>query len=293
MAETGFAAGAAPSNPRGVKNADKIHNGLFRRFMGIMMLSGTLLLGACTSNVELFSDIPESEGNEALAALLDAGLNAHKQVTKDGVSIRISSDEVSRALDTLKALGLPRERFDGMGRIFRKEGLVSSPLEERARYLYALSQELGNTLSQLDGVLVARVHIVLPERRTIGEASTPSSAAVFIKHRRDYTLDALRPQIRQLVAHSIPDLNEGQVAIVLVPSRPISRHNAFTAPDNASYTLRPAALWHAASPASKAMLIMLALLATAGVLLGGWLIGRRLQSMWQHRSGSAHTGKGL
>ncbi|MGA0583449.1 MAG: EscJ/YscJ/HrcJ family type III secretion inner membrane ring protein, partial [Castellaniella sp.] len=107
-----------------------------------------------------------------------------------------------------------------MGQIFRKEGLVSSPLEERARYIYALSQELTNTLSQMDGVLAARVHVVLPERGEIGEAATPSTAAVFIKHRVGYSFDALKPQIRQLVTHAIPGLTEDRVSIVLVSAQP-------------------------------------------------------------------------
>ncbi|MCE4861265.1 EscJ/YscJ/HrcJ family type III secretion inner membrane ring protein, partial [Campylobacter jejuni] len=81
-------------------------------------------------------------------------------------------------------------------------------LEERARYIYALSQELTNTLSQMDGVLAARVHVVLPERGGVGENTTPSTAAVFIKHQAGYNLDALQPQIRKLVTHAIPGLTE-------------------------------------------------------------------------------------
>ncbi|MCH3719153.1 EscJ/YscJ/HrcJ family type III secretion inner membrane ring protein, partial [Campylobacter lari] len=117
------------------------------------MLGLALLLAACGSRVELFSAANESEANEVLSVLLDAGIAAQKATTKTGVAVSVDGQQVARALDILRARGLPRERFDGMGQIFRKEGLVSSPLEERARYIYALSQELTNTLSQMDGVL--------------------------------------------------------------------------------------------------------------------------------------------
>lgn len=185
-----------------------------------LVLGLALLLAACGSRVELFSAASESEANEVLSVLLDAGIAAQKATTKTGVAVSVDGQQVARALDILRARGLPRERFDGMGQIFRKEGLVSSPLEERARYIYALSQELTNTLSQMDGVLAARVHVVLPERGGVGENTTPSTAAVFIKHQAGYNLDALQPQIRKLVTHAIPGLTEDRVSIALVSAQP-------------------------------------------------------------------------
>ncbi|MHA3904748.1 type III secretion system inner membrane ring lipoprotein SctJ [Castellaniella sp. WN] len=178
------------------------------------------VLSACGSSVTLYSSASEGEANELLSVLLDAGIHADKVLGKEGVAVSVDGAQVARALDILRTQGLPRERFDGMGRIFRKEGLVSSPLEERARYIYALSQELTNTLSQMDGVLAARVHVVLPERGEIGEAATPSTAAVFIKHRVGYSFDALKPQIRQLITHAIPGLTEDRVSISLVSAQP-------------------------------------------------------------------------
>lgn len=191
-----------------------------------LLLALTLLLAACGSRVELFSAANESEANEVLSVLLDAGVSAQKATTKTGVAVSVDGQQVARALDILRARGLPRERFDGMGQIFRKEGLVSSPLEERARYIYALSQELTNTLSQMDGVLAARVHVVLPERGGVGENTTPSTAAVFIKHQTGYNLDALQPQIRKLVTHAIPGLTEDRVSIALVSAQPASSASA-------------------------------------------------------------------
>lgn len=191
-----------------------------------LVLGLALLLAACGSRVELFSAANESEANEVLSVLLDAGISAQKATTKTGVAVSVDGQQVARALDILRARGLPRERFDGMGQIFRKEGLVSSPLEERARYIYALSQELTNTLSQMDGVLAARVHVVLPERGGVGENTTPSTAAVFIKHQAGYNLDALQPQIRKLVTHAIPGLTEDRMSIALVSAQPAAAASA-------------------------------------------------------------------
>jgi type III secretion protein J len=185
-----------------------------------MLMLGVLALSACSSNVELFSAANEIEANEILSVLLDRDIPAQKVAGKNGISISVSRADVAKALDILRTQGLPRERFDGMGRIFRKDGLISSPMEERARYVYALSQELTNTLSQMDGVLVARVHVVLPEQGGVNNAPTRATAGVFIKHQSGYNLDALKPQIRALVMHAIPGLSDDGVSIALVSAQP-------------------------------------------------------------------------
>ncbi|WP_200843421.1 type III secretion system inner membrane ring lipoprotein SctJ [Pantoea sp. 18069] len=186
----------------------------------MLVLVTCLMLAACGGRVDLMGAIPEDEANEVLAALINASIPTQKVPGKEGmVGVRVASDNVGRALEVLRDKGLPRERFAGMGQVFKKEGLISSPLEERARYIYALSQELSNTLSKIDGVLTARVHVVLPERGTAGETGVPSTAAVFIKHQDGYNLEIIQPQIRRLVTNSIPSLTADRVSVVFVASQ--------------------------------------------------------------------------
>lgn len=187
------------------------------RLFTILALS--ILLAACGARVELLTAISESEANEALAALLEAGIKAGKLPGKEGmVSLDVEQSQVANAVSIMRSEGLPRERYAKMGEIFRKEGLISSPLEERARYLWALSQELSATISQIDGVIKARVHVVLPEHSTGGDPAIPSSAAVFIKHKAATNLDDSVPQIKRLVSNSIPGLTSDKVSVILLPS---------------------------------------------------------------------------
>lgn len=189
---------------------------VIRRFLLCSLIA---LFTACGAQVELLSAISESEANEALAALLDADIKALKTPGKEGlVNIQVEQGQVARAITILQAEGLPRERYAKMGEVFRKEGLISSPLEERARYLWALSQELSATVSQIDGVMKARVHVVLPERSTGGDPALPSSAAVFIKYKQGYNLDDAIPSIKRLVANSISGLTSDKVSVVLLPA---------------------------------------------------------------------------
>ncbi|WP_427183912.1 type III secretion system inner membrane ring lipoprotein SctJ [Bordetella bronchialis] len=189
------------------------------RLLCLIVVAGVLALAGCTGRVELFSSTTDSEANEILAMLLQSGIPAEKVAKKSGVTLSVAESDVARALSILRQHGLPRERFEGMGKIFQKEGMISSPLEERARYIYALSQELENTLTKMDGVLIARVHVVLPDQDAVKVAKTAASAAVFIKHQPGYNLEVLKPQIRTLVAHAIPELHEDGVSVVLVTAQ--------------------------------------------------------------------------
>lgn len=183
-----------------------------------VILLVTALVG-CNSRIELLQGVSESEANEALAALLDGGIRAGKLPGKEGmVGLEVDANDVAKAIAILRSEGLPKERYAKMGEVFRKEGLISSPLEERARYLWALSQELSATVSQIDGVIKARVHVVLPERSNAGDPSLPSSAAVFIKHKASINLDDAVPQVKKLISNSIPGLSADKVAVILLAS---------------------------------------------------------------------------
>ena len=201
------------------------------RFLNTLKISVTLLclttaLIACSASVKLLSGLTETEANQILAILLTIGINAEKEQEKGGtVSINVAQHHVAQAITVMNEHGLPRERFVGFGDVFKKDGLISSPLEERARYLYALSQSLEHTLTQIDGVINAQVHVVLPERGSSLDPSSPSSAAVFIKHREDGHLTGLIPQVRRLVTNSIPGLTADKVSVVMIAAQPVSTVN--------------------------------------------------------------------
>ena len=148
-----------------------------------------------------------------------------KKITaKEGITLTVQESDVPRATDVMRAAGLPKRTLANLGTVFKKEGMISTPLEERVRYIHALSEELEFTLQQFDNVVSARVHVVLPERIAPGEPIQPSSAAVFVKYREPFDEDTNVPRITNLVAASIPGLSgeEGRskVSVVLAPAGP-------------------------------------------------------------------------
>ena len=176
------------------------------RLIKSVLLILVLAVTGCGERVELHRQLSEQEANEVIAELADKQIDSQKLSGKNGVSVRVSAQDISRAINALTAAGLPRTPRSTLGEIFRKEGVISTPLEERARYIYALSQELEATLSSIDGVIVARVHVVLPERVAPGEAVQPASASVFIKHDARLDPDSIQPRVRRMVSSSIPGM---------------------------------------------------------------------------------------
>ena len=175
------------------------------------------VLSGCKA--ELFTDLSEREANQVVAALMAAGIPASKADSRgDGVTVMVEETRFAEAVEILNARGLPSDQYDSFGDVFQKDGLVSSPIEERARYIYALSQELSRTIAEIDGVLSARIHVVLPETDMLGRDFKPSSASVFIRHVEDARIAKFHSQIQLLVANSIEGLVYDNVTVVAVPA---------------------------------------------------------------------------
>lgn len=189
--------------------------------MRVCVLLVLLALGACGDVTNLQSGLNDADANEIITVLNRHGIKTEKRISKDGVTVAVSASEISRATELMHAAGLPKRARSNLGQVFKKEGMISTPLEERVRYIHGLSQELEFTLQQFDNVVSARVHVVLPERIAPGEPVQPSSAAVFIKYRPPLDEDMVIPRVRSLVASSIPGLSGeegyGKVSVVLAP----------------------------------------------------------------------------
>ncbi|WP_347555965.1 type III secretion inner membrane ring lipoprotein SctJ [Robbsia sp. KACC 23696] len=249
-----------------------------------------LLLAACGSRVELVSSVTDDEANDIMATLLSDGVEVSKTTVKDRASLSVPSNQVASALEVMRTHGLPRERFTGIGAVFRKEGLVSSALEERARYVFALSQELGQTLSQIDGVVTARVHVVLPERGGINEVGTQASASVFIKHKAGLSLDALMPQIRTMVANGIPGLSVTRVTVFLVPAQATVRAAAVPWVRVAGWQVAPDSVAGMRAVLGVASVVALALAAALAGL--GWWTWRMRDALRKSGAGSGAASAG-
>ena len=232
----------------------------------LLPIAAALLLTACGTQ-DLYAQLDEQQANEMVAVLRNAGLEADKEA-REGANFAVVAppSEFARAITVLRANGYPRDSFDSIGHVFKKDGFVSSPLEEHARLTHALSQEIANTLSHIDGVIVARVQLALPDKDPLADKPAPAAAAVFIKHRAGVDLSGSVGQIKALVVNSVEGLPYDNVTVALFPAQDWPEATAAHASANA--------------PMDVALELLAAVGAT-GLLAGGGLWA------WRRRQAAA------
>jgi type III secretion protein J len=187
-------------------------------------LIGAASLLLCACRTELLTQVSEADANEVLDALYGMGIGAGKVPAGDKLfNVQVDEARMGDALRVIQERGLPRPRHADLGVLFKKEGLVSTPSEERVRFIYGVAQQLSATLTQIPGVLYASVQPVMPSNDPLADKVKPASAAVFIKHDPNANVDALRPAIKDLVMRSIEGLNHDNISLTLVVSDPPQR----------------------------------------------------------------------
>ena len=186
----------------------------------VLFLSAAVLAG-CDQEVALYSGLEERQANGVMAALMENGIACHKQAGEENRwTVNIAERRFAEAMAILESRGLPTRTFQGVGESFKKTGMVSSPSEERIRFMDAIAQDLARTISMIDGVVDARVHVVLPENDPFAKNMLPSSAAVAIRSRWDADVTTEIPQIKSLVKNAIEGLAYEKITVEVFQGLP-------------------------------------------------------------------------
>ncbi len=185
------------------------------------------LLAGC-SRIDLYTDLSEQQANEVAAVLLAAEIDADKRLSETKAwAVRIEKSDLPRAMDVLEGAGVPRITAPSMAEIFKKDGFISSPLEERARFISATQSGLEQTIARMNGVLDARVHLAMPERDPLTDAIVPPSAAVMVRYAQDikFAENGGINNVKALVRDAVEGLAPERITVVATPSAGSWRHS--------------------------------------------------------------------
>ncbi|MBZ4419532.1 flagellar M-ring protein FliF [Myxococcus sp. RHSTA-1-4] len=143
-----------------------------------------LLLCATACRERIQHGLDERQANELQAVLLERGLDARKVPEagkKPTWSIEVMDEQATDAVRILAELGLPRPAAEVGCDVFGGGGLVRTPVEESVCRVRVLERGMEKTLQTVEGVLLARVHLVVPAPPRPGQTPAPSKASAMLR----------------------------------------------------------------------------------------------------------------
>ena len=164
------------------------------------------------SRTTLYASLPESEKSKILDALMNSGIDATIDPTTGDVMVPVPDYHESKM--KLAAQGLPTSvpgGYDTLGEI----QMGTSRSVESMKLKQSQEIELARSISEIDYVTAARVHLAIPEKSVFVRDTAPVTASVFVQLLEGRSLDATQVKaITHLVSSSVPGLNEANVTIV-------------------------------------------------------------------------------
>jgi type III secretion protein J len=183
----------------------------------LLIVCLVLTLSGCQET--LFGHLSEQDANAVLAVLGEAKIAASKRHVKDEIwQVDVDKASFAEAVTVLRAAGVPSSPFAGLQETFKKQGLGSSPTEERARMMSAVSQELEKSIHVIDCVVNVRVHINIPAQDRFATTTPESSVSILVKHRSGCSTEALVEQVRTLAVNAVENTRAELVSVMTTPA---------------------------------------------------------------------------
>ena len=131
-------------------------------------------------------------------------------------ALLVKSDELGRARMKLAAAGVaPSDGNVGFEILDQEQSLGTSQFMEATRYRRGLEGELARTISSLNNVKGARVHLAIPKSSVFVRDERKPTASVLVELYPGRSLEPSQVMaIVNLVATSVPELTKSQVTVV-------------------------------------------------------------------------------
>ena len=153
------------------------------------------------------------KNSAAIADALDKANIQYKINNSDGV-VMVAAQDAQQAKYKLAAAGIQRDDSLNFSYLSDQNSIGESQFIESARYLRALEGDLVKTITSIDGVSAAKVHIAIPTNNVFADESGKPTASIFITVGNGLIIDKEKVRsIVQIVASSVPGLDPKNVAI--------------------------------------------------------------------------------
>ena len=188
-----------------------------------MLLAGVLSLATIIAVVAVvfgsgstyqyaFTNLGPEDSTEVAGVLKAAGISFRAEA--GGSAVSVPASQVHEARLMLAAQGLPRGGGVGF-ELFDRGDFGASEFTQRVNLRRATEGELARTISRLQAVRSARVHVTLTEKGLYRDDDRHATAAVVLNLQPGRTMQERElAGVRHLVASAVAGLNADSVTIV-------------------------------------------------------------------------------
>lgn len=162
----------------------------------------------------LYGSLSGLDTNQVIETLTAADI-AYTLEPNSG-ALLVKADDLARARLKLAAAGVaPSDGNHGFEMLDQDQGLGTSQFMETTRYRRSLEGELARTVSSLNNVKAARVHLAIPKSSVFVRDERKPTASVLVELYPGRSLESSQVMaIVNLVATSVPELDKSQVTVV-------------------------------------------------------------------------------
>ncbi len=199
---------------------------------GILLATTLLTWWVLTPSYSvLFSHLDDQDANQILRQL--DGEHIAYRIENAGKDILIDNELINATRIKLMSNGIQLQGNVGF-ELFDKNDFGMTDFSQKINYQRALQGELERTITSLDEVRQARVHLVIPEQKLFNNKNNIPKAAITLHLKKSLTAQQVTG-IQKLVAASVNHLNLKHVIIVdqfgntLTSQEHDQSHNQFSA----------------------------------------------------------------
>lgn len=162
----------------------------------------------------LYSSLAGLDASQVVDTLSNSGI--HYRIEPNSGALLVKASDLANARLKLATAGVtPTDNSIGFEILDKDQGLGTSQFMETTRYRRGLEGELGRTVSSLNNVKAARVHLAIPKSSVFVRDERKPSASVLVELYPGRSLEPSQVMaIINLVATSVPELNKAQVTVV-------------------------------------------------------------------------------
>ena len=161
----------------------------------------------------LFPGMSGVDQAAAFESLQKSGMSVEIDAATGSVSV--PNDLYHQAKMLLAGQGIPATSTDGFAMIRDQQSMGTSQFIEQKRYQLAIEEELAHSISSIQAVQAARVHLAVPKQSVFVRNRVEPTASVILTLAQGRRLsDAQAQAVVHMVASSVPYLEAKNVSVV-------------------------------------------------------------------------------